>query len=76
MAWTPSLDFEMIGTTKSGLTKIWDVKSGVLLGQVKWFANWRRYCFYPAGGTLYDAVCLRQIAGFCADQTEKRKAER
>lgn len=76
MSWTPELDFELVGKTKSGKTAIWNVRNGIVLGEIKWYAHWRRYCFYPAPETLYDAVCLRQVADFCEAQTEKQKASR
>lgn len=43
------------------------------LGQVAWFASWRRYCFYPTMYTLFDTNCLKEIAVFIDGLMEERK---
>ena len=48
----------------------------VELGIVKWYAPWRRYCFFPADGSLFDAACIREIAEFCAAETLKHRRAR
>lgn len=53
-------------------TLTWDVVSksaGDILGRIAWFGRWRRYSFYPEPGTVFDEVCLRDIATFCEEQT-------
>lgn len=57
-------------------TDRWIVNSnGVALGLVRWFNQWRKYCFFPASDTVYEQVCLREIAAFCEQRTqEHRKA--
>ena len=57
------------GTSKSGTTLVWNIVSGVLLGQVKWHAPWRCYAFYPDTNTIYEHDCLKSIAEFCWDAT-------
>ena len=32
-----------------------------LLGEIKWYANWRKYCFFPSSDVLFDAICLENI---------------
>ena len=56
-------------------TMIWNVltNDGFVLGQVKWFTRWRRYCFFPAAETVYEQVCLREIAQFIEDRTHEHK---
>ena len=44
-------------------------KTGTVLGGVKWWTHWRRYCFFPANEMLFDANCLWDIADFCATAT-------
>lgn len=62
-----NLHFVGMGTSDSGLTK----KVGVLsrasesLGGIHWYAPWRRYVFFPNPGTLFDAICMREIADYC-----------
>ena len=43
------------------------------LGIVRWYTYWRRYCFFPSEGTIFDAACLREIATFCDEQTRGQK---
>jgi hypothetical protein len=60
------------------VTKVWKASSasGTFLGRVKWWAHWRRYCFFPAPELLFDCNCLWDLADFVKQQTELRKAER
>ncbi len=46
----------------------------VELGLVKWHSPWRRYCFFPSPGTLFDAACLRETADFCERRTKAHRA--
>ena len=57
-------------TSASGLTKSWYVSStGSQLGYVKWYAPWRKYCYFPAQDIILDEHCLADIAGFCRTET-------
>ena len=47
--------------------------STTLLGIVKWWAHWRRYCFFPERYMLFDCNCLWDIADFVAGQTTAQK---
>ena len=31
------------------------------LGDIRWFAKWRRYCFFPYNNTVWDIKCLRDV---------------
>jgi hypothetical protein len=58
------------------LTEIWEVRTAdrrTLLGEVRWFAHWRRYSFFPQAGHGFDATCLRDIAGFCERQMQEHR---
>lgn len=54
------------------ITKVWHVQtmSGAILGDIRWFGAWRKYCFYPVNGTIFDKGCLRDIANFCEGKTD------
>jgi len=59
----------------TGKTKLFDVvakEGAIALGEVKWFARWRKYAFFPAAGTVFEQDCLNDISSFL----EKLKAER
>ena len=58
---------------KTGLWWVVAKDGDVLLGEIRWYAPWRRYTFRAgAYGSGFDATCLRDIAAFI----EKRMAER
>ncbi len=68
----PRLKFVPVRST--GKTFIWNILNGqVWLGEVRWYAPWRRYCFYPKAGTIFDASCLREIVWFIDQQMQARK---
>ena len=57
-------------------TCVWSVftKDGGYLGSVKWWSGWRKYCFFPANGSLYEQDCLNDIAEFLETATGIHKA--
>ncbi len=49
---------------KGRKTAIYEVRENTSnrpLGQIKWYAPWRGFCWYPACGTVFDSGCLGQI---------------
>ncbi len=72
------LTFECQPKPQGRKTEIWTVvaQGEVLLGDVRWYAPWRRYTFHPDAKTLYDAACLTTLAKFCDEQTQQRKKDR
>lgn len=56
-------------------TNRWAVEAldGTLLGEVKWFSAWRRYCFMPERETVFEEECLRGIARFIAARSKEHK---
>jgi hypothetical protein len=48
-------------------TSIWSClnnKSGAELGRIKWYAPWRKYCYFPTVQAVYDTGCLKDIIDF------------
>jgi hypothetical protein len=70
------LIFQKTGTSKSGLTNIWEVcnTSGECLGKITWKATWRRYWFEPAPGTGFDGDCLQDIKNFIVGAMQEKDA--
>jgi hypothetical protein len=72
---TEFLDFRQIGDT--GKTKIWRITTKgnehSWLGEIRWFGAWRKYCFYPDGGTIFDNKCMLEIINFISDRMAERK---
>jgi hypothetical protein len=31
------------------------------IGVIKWYSNWRQYCFFPNGETIWNKDCLDDI---------------
>ena len=63
----------------TGKTKIWDVtnnENSAWLGWVKWYAPWRKYCFFPYKDTVFCSKCLSEIVSFMQEQMELRKGEK
>lgn len=52
---------EFIKGRKTPIYHIINNSMRINIGCIKWFAPWRKYCFYPGSGTVYDNKCLQQI---------------
>lgn len=60
----------------TGKTDIWrvvNIETGTTIGYIKWFGTFRGYSFFPGVNTVYEKVCLREIAAFCEMLMEDRK---
>jgi hypothetical protein len=70
--------YKDVGKVKVGaLTHKFEVTqrmNGALIGFVKWYPMWRKYCFYPLDCIL-DPSCLEEIDPYSRAQTEKHKSE-
>ena len=55
----------------------WNVKTkdGELLGRVSWFGRWRRYCFFPADGCVFEETCLNEISQFIVNRTHEHRVK-
>ena len=63
-------------TIKRAKTRVWDVaskSSGAILGRISWYGAWRQYVFFPAGGSLYSAGCLNDLASFIRERMAERR---
>lgn len=68
--------FSFNGVRKSGKTVEYDVNTNDetdWLGTVSWFGRWRCYAFNPAPMTVFEKVCLRDIANFCELLTRQHR---
>ena len=59
-------------------TKVYSIVSRSsydILGEVKWYAPWRQYCFTPTEefGTVWSRGCLNEISLFLASLMEARR---
>ena len=46
------------------------------IGIIKWYGPWRKYCFFPLSETVYEQVCLRDIAQFIEEETRRYRKNR
>lgn len=71
MSYLTFVDLEIPAGQK---TRRWGVVSGqVHLGEVRFYPQWRKFCFYPHTSTVFDAVCLNEIVFFCNHQNDVRR---
>lgn len=70
---SPYIDIVEVGTSPSGKTKTWEVRSkrtpDDIPGHIFWHGPWRKYV-YSSTDAIYDWKCLRQIANFCEVATK------
>lgn len=60
-------------------TDTWEVRNkrtNDLLGEVRWYAPWRKYCFYVHQRSVFDDKCMQEIASFMTRQMAKRRAQK
>lgn len=58
-------------------TKVWKItsKHGVTLGVVKWFPQWRQYCFF-IGDLVFSEGCFQDLRYFLVFENTAHKVER
>jgi hypothetical protein len=70
------LTLKEYGFSKSGKTKEFEILSGEqIIGCIRWFSNWRKYCFYPNINTIWDSGCLGEVRIFL-DEVNKQHKEK
>lgn len=58
---------------KTDIYEVWTIAEDQRIGMVAWYTPWRKYCFAPTEGTVWDPYCLREIADFVEILTQKHK---
>ena len=41
--------------------EITSISTDLVLGEIKWYAQWRKYAFFPHEETFFDEKCLKVI---------------
>ena len=60
-------------------TKVFDVNvkgQDITLGQIKWYAQWRQYSFFPIGDTVFEKTCMQEITDFLIDINKKHRSNK
>jgi hypothetical protein len=52
---------------------VWDIGETESLGEIRWYTPWRKYCFFPYTGTVFEQDCLNRIAEFLVSETAKHR---
>jgi hypothetical protein len=73
------IDFRLTERSPGRKTDLWEVlakdAASTILGWISFTGSWRKFVFYPKENTQYDALCLRDIADFCHEQTNAWRGE-
>lgn len=72
------LTFEDLAPGKGMKTKVILVKSarsGIRLGVISWFGQWRQYTFQPYDGTIWNPDCLKVVSDHCEAETRLHRAK-
>ena len=61
---------------KTRVIEVWSKCSNILLGEIKWYPQWRHYCFI-IGDLVFSSRCLFNIGNNVLDcnKTHKEKLE-
>lgn len=72
------LTFREVKASPGRKTKIWVVRGtgDIKLGEVRWYAPWRQYCFYPEDATIWSTDCMIDLCEFIAKAELERKKSR
>lgn len=56
---------------KTRIVNVINRRSKFVLGQIKWFGQWRQYCFAPTphGSVIFNDDCLKRVAAECSAMT-------
>lgn len=68
------IKFELLPKIEGHKTDRWSVQTneGIEIGTIKWYNSWRSYAFHPEPNTIFESICLHDIAEFLEEQMEKR----
>ena len=47
--------------------------AGLIIGEVRWYSIWNRYCFFPIQNAVLEPDSLAEIVDFINELTEKRR---
>lgn len=70
------IDMDEIKGRKTPIFRILESTTLGELGEIKWHAPWREFCFFPEGGCVFDSGCLAKIVDWVRAANEQYKALR
>lgn len=57
---------------KTDIISIESISSGILLGHIQWYGQWRQYCFFPSNSTLWNSGCMEDVYEIIIDLKKER----
>ena len=79
MAESKWIRFVDLGKIKGQSTNIYEVVTkdeGFVIAEIKWYAPFRKYSFFPSEMTVFETQCLSDIISFIKDLMEARHIEK
>lgn len=71
------IDFiEQAPTGKTKRFNIMPKDLGPMIGEIKWYGPWRKYCFFPKPNCVFETDCLKDIISFLSKLMLDRKIEK
>lgn len=61
---------------KTPIVQVRSRSNEALLGTIRWFGQWRQFCFYPQPLTIFNAGCMKDIQVEIAGLMEERRLDR
>ncbi len=63
---------------KTNVYDVINISGKYVLGQIKWYSPWRKYCFFPSQDfkLIFDDKCLTFIIEFMKKITNEYKAKK
>ncbi len=49
---------------KTSIYAVRNIKSQDIIGWIKWYPQWRQYCFFPEPNCIFSVDCLECIIKF------------
>jgi len=73
------IDYVLIESKpKTDVFQVYSRSSLESLGEIKWYAPWRQYCFFPDEETVWSKGCLNEVNSLIEkfmDEWRTRRAE-
>lgn len=66
---------EELPTRKTPKYYIFNNNGVDILGEIKWFSSWRKFCFYPSEATIWDSKCLNDVMTLLDDFNKNWKTK-
>ena len=67
---------ELAPKPKTKVFAVINIQHEHLLGEIKWYPSFRKYCFFPEANTVWESICLEDIKEFIdnlmLDRTDKK----